>query len=135
MNIRIAILIGLVSGALNAAPSESSHPFVAAQLRDDLSTFGLEQAQAIADSQRVALYGLCGMCVFKQKIGVLWIFETRIGYAGSKVADIRVMEPPKKLLKFDSKIHIANKAVDVTPTAVTPAANAPVAPSAGVPHH
>jgi len=31
--------------------------------------------------------------------------------------------------------HTANKSVEVTPTTVTPAADAPVAPVAGVPHH
>jgi len=122
MNLRTSLVLSLISGALFGAPSEVKPARAPVQIWDESSTFTLEEAQAIADSQRVALYGLCGMCVFKQNIGFLWIFETYIGYAGSKVADIRVIEPPKRPLKFDAKIQLANKSVDPTTTAVTPPA-------------
>src|ERR1035437_7329481 len=64
--------------------------FKAAQ---DSDKFGLAQAQALADARRIDLYGVCGMSVFKEKVGPIWTFATKVGYAGTDAPDISVIEP------------------------------------------
>jgi hypothetical protein len=62
--------------------------------------FRLPEAQALADAERMVRYGACGMSVFKEKKGDLWVFETRVGYAGSPAADIIVIPPSSAFPSF-----------------------------------
>ena len=78
--------------------------------------FGLAQAQVLADTQRVAVHGACGMCVFKEKNGLVWVFETKVGYAGIWAADISVVEPAMVLPAFGSEqTKMANQSSQPTP--------------------
>ncbi len=65
--------------------------------------FGVFETQALADAQRVALYGLCGMSIFKEKKGPFWIFETEVGYSCTHEPAITVVEPPVPLPCFSVK--------------------------------
>ncbi len=55
--------------------------------------FGLAQAQELADARRQRSFGMCGACAFKGRVGIVWIFSTRLGYAGTPGPDIMVVEP------------------------------------------
>jgi len=135
MKPQILICLLLPLGAIFGSVKNPEDTLLPAKLRGMERAFGYLEAHAMADAQRVALYGDCGMCVYKEQRGPVWVFQTRIGYAGTPGADISVITPEKKLPRFDAALPIANKSVESTPTAVTPAAGAPGAPSAGVPHH
>ena len=76
--------------------------------------FSLAQAQVLADMQRVAVHGACGMCVFKEKKGLVWVFETKIGYAGIRAADISIVEPAMVLPAFGLEQTKANQPPQTT---------------------
>jgi hypothetical protein len=94
----ISFFAAVVAFASNAKPSAD---FLDFQLPPAAKRFGIVQAQELADAQRITLYGLCGASVFKEKKGRVWIFETKIGYAGLPRPDIAVVEPPFVLPCFD----------------------------------
>lgn len=45
------------------------------------------------------------MSVFKEKKGTVWIFETKVGYAGIRRPDISIVEPLMLPPSFDSRIQ------------------------------
>lgn len=55
--------------------------------------FGLAAAQVLADARRCELYGACGACIFKERIGRAWVFRTSVGYGGAPAPDITVLPP------------------------------------------
>lgn len=63
------------------------------------SGFGLDAAQKLADARRRTLYGECGQCVFKERIGAAWVFRTKVGYAGTPAPDITIFPPAKAPLQ------------------------------------
>lgn len=64
----------------------------------------LTRATELADAQRIARYGACGLVKFKAKQGSLWIFETQVGYAGTSAPDIVIADPKPTLPAHPSKL-------------------------------
>jgi hypothetical protein len=95
-----AIVIALFTTVCFACAGEkSAQAFV--DFRPKLAVpFGIVEAQALADAKRAAVYGVCGMSIFKEKKGPVWIFETKVGYGGSPGPDISVVESPVPLPSF-----------------------------------
>lgn len=87
MNLRlIAIaLIGFAAAAAASTKQDGRPPEPAAQ-----PLFGQAQAQALANARCRAMFGE-GEAVFKEKIGPVWVFRTRLGYAGTPGPDISIL--------------------------------------------
>ena len=64
----------------------------------DPSYIGPKKMQAMAQRQ---LAGMEGMVKFKEKIGRLWVYETRVGYAGTPGPITAVVEPTLEIPNFD----------------------------------
>lgn len=74
--------------------------FLAFTAAPPVRRFTKDDAQALADAQRIARYGSCGMSVFKERRGAAWIFTTKVGYGGSPAPDILVVEPAREVPGF-----------------------------------
>ncbi|HKB57307.1 MAG TPA: hypothetical protein VKC51_06935 [Lacunisphaera sp.] len=92
MKILLLAVIPLLGFSAEKNPSADSVP--AAQAAEE-SAFGLVAAQKLADARRCELHGVCGMCLFKERIGDAWVFRTKVGYAGLPAPDITVFPPAK----------------------------------------
>ena len=91
--------------------------------------FGLAQAQALADARRIDLYGVCGMSVFKEKVGPIWTFATKVGYGGTAAPDISVIEPAVRGAETE-----ANQPLERNDPSCHDGCCAPVAPAGVVAH-
>lgn len=101
--IRSVLCLLLPMAGAKGAEFQKNFP---AELRNREPAFGYLDAYAIAEAQRIALYGPCGMCVYKEQRGPVWVFGTKIGYGGLPAPDICVIEPEKKLPRFDAKLTL-----------------------------
>ena len=79
------------------------------------ASFSLGQAQALADAERFALHGMCGMTIFKKREGRVWIFEAKVGYGGRSADDISVTEPAVPLPRFRGASQEARQSVGLAP--------------------
>jgi hypothetical protein len=69
--------------------------------------FTRRDAEAIAGRRFGERYGACGMVRLKERVGNVWVFETRIGYGGIPGGDIAVVEPAQALPDFPADEKVA----------------------------
>jgi len=81
-----AFLLGPVACATEAKPAVD---FL--QFNPDEKPFGQADAEKLASAEFHRLHGDCGMTIFKERRFEMWIFETRVGYAGVPGPDIVVI--------------------------------------------
>jgi hypothetical protein len=96
--------------------------------------FGLAQAQALADARRIDLYGVYSMSVFKEKVGPIWTFATKVGYAGTDAPDISVIEPAIGFPASRGIENEANQRLELNDPSRHAGCYAPVAPAGVVAH-
>ena len=95
------ILIALIGiTVVSAAEKKMDHPFLSFRATAEPRPFGIAEAEALANAKFGAVYGVCGMVLFKEKKGPIWIFETKVGYAGMPGCDIAIVEPPPIVPSF-----------------------------------
>jgi hypothetical protein len=107
-----ATIIALLAPACSACADEKSAQAFFDFRPKVVAPFGIVEAQTLADAKRAAVYGVCGMSIFKEKKGLVWIFETKVGYGGSRAPDISVIEPHAPLPSFGPKKEEPKQSLD-----------------------
>jgi hypothetical protein len=133
---RLIYLAACAAGVAIAA-SEKMPKSGFLEFRADARPFELSNAERLATEQFNQRFGACGMVIFKERKFEAWIFETRIGYAGAKGPDIVVFSTRPGSVEglFGKKSEKRpDQAPEPTPTAITPAANARITPTADALH-
>jgi hypothetical protein len=114
---KLLLVLGFLGVAALAFGADEKRPGSSPDLHAQPGSagFGLAQAQALADVQRIAKYGVCGMSVFKEKQGAIWLFATKVGYAGIAAPDIAVIEPPGSPPGFGKAQNKTDRIPEPTP--------------------
>lgn len=101
----LVLLTALTAPATTAKDTAAPRPLppTLARLVAPDQPLTLTRATELADAQRIARYGACGMVRLKAKQGSLWIFETQVGYAGTPAPDIVIADPKPTLPTQPSK--------------------------------
>ena len=115
MKTSIALLLLFVCAT--AFPKEEKAGAAFLDFKPDIKPFSQADAERLASEQFQRRFGACGMVIFKGRKFEAWIFETRIGYAGSKGPDIvvfssfpsSVAEMAQSLAKIDPRLSLVPK--------------------------
>jgi hypothetical protein len=112
---RYLVLLALVSCIVAQAGDKKAEQLFRESLPAEFSRFSMVNAQALADAQRVAMYGACGMCVFKDRVGPFWILEAKAGFGGIPKPDIIVVDPSALSVPRVTPVKMPNQSSQPTP--------------------
>ena len=130
--IKELVAIALLSGC-SAVTATAKEDFLSFRVKP----FGREVAERLAGEKFEKRYGACGMVIFKERQFEAWVFETRIGYAGTKGPDIIVFSSaPSSISDIleSARQRAPNQSSEPTPTSVTTPAAQEIAPAAVAAH-
>jgi hypothetical protein len=105
-------LIGITG--VSAAEKKMDDAFLSFRATAAPRPFGIAEAEALANAKFMAVYGVCGMVLFKEKKGPIWIFATKVGYAGTPGRDIAIVEPPPTVPSFATSETKPNQSPEPT---------------------
>jgi hypothetical protein len=130
--IKALVAVAVISGC-SAVPTMAKEDFMSFRVKP----FGREDAERLASEKFEKLYGACGAVIFKERRFEAWVFETRIGYAGTKGPDITVFSSaPSSISDIleSARRRTPNQSSEPMRMSVTCRADARPAPATRVAH-